>query len=106
MANELNLYKLLKHTLPQRTNKRFVKRRYERKKNKSYELHHLTKSFMGGGKHNDYLLAEISPELHKKIHYGDGISNEEFTRLFVNCLDEIFIYIEELEKEIYDLHNA
>ena len=66
----------------------------------------LLKSFMGGGKHNDYLLAEISPELHKKIHYGDGISNEELTRLFVNCLDEIFIYIEELEKENYDLRNT
>ena len=106
MANEINLYKLLKHTLPQRTNKFFVKWRARRKKSPTNELHHLLKSFMGGGKHNDYFLAEISPELHRQIHYGKGITNEEFTRLFVNCLDEIFIYIEELEKEIYDLRNT
>lgn len=96
------MYKMLKNRLPQRTNKNYVKWRMTTKKNKSSELHHLLKSWMGGGKHNDYLLAEITHDKHQQIHYGKGITDQEFTELFIESLDYIFQYIEELETKLND----
>ncbi len=94
------LYKILKNRLPQRQDKDFIKWRVKKKKIKSNELHHLLKSWMGSGKHNDYLLAEVTPELHKQIHYGKDLTDDEFIDLFADNLDYIFEYIEFLKQRI------
>ena len=92
------LYNILRNRLKPRFNKNFVKWRAGRKANKSYELHHLLGSIMGSKKLNDYLLAEIDPNFHTIITYNRKATEDEFCEMLVDALDNIFEYIDELEK--------
>ena len=91
------LYKILRNRLKQRTNKNYVKWRAERKVIKTNELHHILKSFMGGRKQNDYLLAELTPEAHKLITYTREATDDEFLEMFLMALENLQDYVDYLE---------
>ena len=101
----MDLQYILKNRLRQRTNKNFVKWRFENKILKENELHHLLESFIGGKKQNDYFLAEIPKQMHKDIHYKNKLTEDEFIALFVISLEYLFDYIEKLESEIKEAQD-
>ncbi len=94
------LYNILRNRLKQRTNKNFSKWRFEKKKEKTNENHHILKSFLGGKKQNDYLQAEITKEFHHTITYKREPTEDEFIEMLINALESDFDYIEMLEDRI------
>lgn len=92
------LYNILRNRLRQRTNKQYVKWRAEKKQGQT-ELHHIIKSFMGGKKQNDLLLAEILSEYHQEITYKREPSEPEFIDMLINSLENLFDYIEYLQND-------
>lgn len=94
------LYQILRNRLKQRTNKNYVKWRAENKCVKSNELHHLLKSFMGGKKQNDYMLVEMTKEVHHLITYKREPTENEFIDMFIMALENLQDYTDYLELEI------
>ena len=103
---KLNLKQILRNRITQRTNKRFVKWRVSFKKG---DLHHWLGSYQGAKKWNDYFLVDIDKKLHNELERGKNkmeLESEYEIKFLIETLENIFNYIEKLEKEIYDLHNA
>ena len=93
------LYNILRNRLKQRANKEFVKWAAENKRNPNNEMHHIIKTFMGGKKQNDFLLAEIDHDFHTEITYKREPSESEFIDMFIPALEQIFDYIIYLQEE-------
>ena len=91
------LYNILRNRLKQRTNKEFVKWAAENKRNPNNEMHHIIKTFMGGKKQNDFLLAEINHDFHTEITYKREPTENEFIDMFIPALENLFNYIEYLQ---------
>lgn len=85
------LKKLLNFTLKPRESKAYMKWLAER--DGSREGHHIIK------KRNDFLIAKITSEQHKKVHYAtpDAL---DFETLLVNAMENLMDYTEYLEKKI------
>lgn len=93
--------KFLRHNLKPRHNKKFIKWSYENKQHPGdHELHHITGSPLGGPKYNDYLLAEIKKLFHTEITYNRKPTEQETEMMMILALENIFDYIEHLEKVI------
>ena len=80
--------KILKFNLRKRESKRYLE--WLANKDRHNEGHHVV------GKRNDYLIAKISSEEHKKVHHCTKDSTP-FELLMVNALENLFDYIEHLE---------
>lgn len=94
----MNLKKLFKFRISQRTDKDFVK--FVRESvSQNYEIHHLLESFIGGKKHNDYLLYPVDKQRHSDIHYKNEITEEEFIEGLLFSLEKLFDYIKKIRKE-------
>lgn len=96
----MNLYKILRNRLKRRTNKNYVKWAAEHKTTKTNENHHLLKSFIGGRKQNDYLLAELTPEFHKLITYVREPTDDEFLEMLIAALENLQDYTDYLEDTV------
>jgi hypothetical protein len=94
----MNLYKILRNRLKQRTNKKFSKWRHEQKKFAG-ENHHILKSFMGAKKQNDYLQAELTHWKHLELTYKREPTEDEFIDMFIESLEYVFDYIQYLESK-------
>ena len=84
------LEKLLKFNLKPRESKAYLKWLAERDQHR--EGHHIIK------KRNDYLIAKITSEEHKKVHAATKDA-PDFEQLLVNALENLMDYTEYLEKQ-------
>lgn len=91
---------MLRNRLKPRYDKEFVKFRFERKKNKFNENHHIAGSVMGGKKLNDHLLAEIDKEFHTVITYNREPTQDEIDEMILDAIDGMSDYIEHQNKTI------
>ena len=95
----MNLYKILRNRLRQRTNKKYSKWLADHKKFNG-EDHHLLKSFLGGRKQNDYFQCEISKPTHETFTYKREPTEDEFLEMFIYSLENLMDYVEYLEDTI------
>ena len=103
---KLNLKQILRNRITQRTNKKFVKWRASHKRG---DLHHWLGSYQGAKKWNDYFLADIDKKLHNELERGKNkleLESEYEINFLIETFENLFNYIEELEKENYDLRNT
>ena len=98
---------VLKNNLKKRKpNKGYVNFRLL-KKREGNDLHHFLDSFIGGTKQNDYLLAEIDAEFHRRVHYKkQTITEIDEMKMLLNCLEGLFDYVEFLEEALAKNENA
>lgn len=82
--------KILKFHLKPRESKAYLKWLAERDQHR--EGHHIL------GKRIDYLIAKINSLMHKQVH-AKNKEAPQFEELLLNALENLFDYIEYLEKK-------
>lgn len=91
----------IKHRISRRKNKDFVEWFVYNKKNPNSEAHHLLGSDLGGKKCTDWLLVNVTSEMHKRIHYAKhSISPELENEFLVQAIENLIDYAEYLQREL------
>jgi len=94
------LMKILRNRLKPRENSEYIEHLHTLPKFRYLEADHILKSVIGKiGKLNDLMIAMCDSQTHASKHYGN---KREFTEDLIQSLENLFDYVEYLQKILKD----